>query len=315
MKFKSIIKTIFFFVTTILTLCMVFTGCSYEGSNNSLKIEVPQPKYTKIGYDVIASIDGDNIKVTYAIIGFKDNEITRVYLDQFEKKLGQEKSLKTNRELGNAYGLAYTSDFGEWYVQTDAFKNYIVGNKMTPEELDDIETYKKDDNNPSLPAKNSDLAAACELNIGDFLDVIKGAANNTYAVEAMNFGVGEEIRIYNDSKQAKIDLAFIATDYNSTICFSKLESFDIKADNSQISSLKEAKTSDLELYNLKNQVEAFEEYMIGRTISDISAIEVYDPSDGINLALPKKDTDLSKICNIDLYYYIKTVSESSGRLG
>ena len=299
----------------ILALGVFFTGCSKKSSSNSLKIEMPKPKYTKIGYDVKTYVDGDNVKVTYAILGFKDDEIIHIYIDQIEKTLGKEKSLRTNRELGNAYGLAYTSDFGEWYVQVDALKNYIAGNHLTAEELDSIETYKKDDKNPSLPAKNSDIAAACELNIGDFLDVIKNAANNTYEVEAMHIGVGEEIRIYNDSEQMNVDFAFIATDYNGNICFSKLESLKIEKENSKISSLKEASASDPETYSLKNKIAAFEDYMIGRTIGEVCAAEVYDPGDGINSALPKKGTDLAKICNTDLYHYLKVVSESGGRLG
>lgn len=315
MNFKSIIKTLSVFLTTILALCVFFTGCSKYRSPYSLKIEMPKPKYTKIGYDFKASVDGDKVKVTYAILGFKDDEIVHIYIDQIEKTLGEEKSLRTNRELGNAYGLAYTSDFGEWYVQVDALKNYISGNHMTAEELDSIETYKKDNKNPSLPAKDSDIAAACELNIGDFLEVIKSAAKNTFEAEAMNIGIGEEIRVYNDSKQMKIDFAFIATDNNGRICFSKLESLNIENKNSKISSLKEASASDPETYSLKNKITAFEDYMIGRTIGEVCAAEVYDPGDGTNLALPKKGTDLAKICNTDLYHYLKVVSESGGRLG
>ena len=113
----------------------------------------------------------------------------------------------------------------------------------------------------------------------------------------------------------KIDFAFIGTDYKSNICFSKLESLSIETNDSKISYLKEATASDSEAYGLKNKITAFEDYMIGRTVGEVYAAEVYDPGDGINLALPKKDTDLAKICNIDLYYYLKAVSEANGRLG
>ena len=74
----------------ILALGIFFTGCSKKSSSSSLKIEMPKPKYTKIGYDVKTYVDGDDVKVTYALLGFKDDEIIHIYIDQIEKTLGKE---------------------------------------------------------------------------------------------------------------------------------------------------------------------------------------------------------------------------------
>ena len=43
-------------------------------------------------------------------------------------------------------------------------------------------------------------------------------------------------------------------------------------------------------------------------------VETYDPGDGISTALPKKDTDLAAVCDIDLSRYISVLTECAGRL-
>ena len=44
------------------------------------------------------------------------------------------------------------------------------------------------------------------------------------------------------------------------------------------------------------------------------SVETYDSGDGINTALPKVNTDLARVCNIDLDKYIQVLKEASGRL-
>ena len=315
MRKSTILKRI-----SLLTLLCVLLGAFCTGcgrikilDGGSLKKEVPETKYDELGYGYKASIDGDQIKITYALAGFLEGQIKYLYIDQIEKTLGEEKSLATNREKGNSYGLAYTSDFGEWNVQLDALQNYIIGHKMTLEDVNKIETYQKDENNPSVPVESSDLSVACELNIGDFLDVVKMAYQNTVEIEATKIGLGEIVRIYNASKNAKITLSVMAFDYNESVCYSRLESFDVKAGETEIVSLREASKSSDQLSETQKGVEEYEKYMIGRTASDCVNIEVYSGEDGTSLAVPLPYTDLGEVCKIDLKYYFSAVSEAYNR--
>ena len=313
----NIIKQVSIFILIALIICTLFTGCSKIKilSNNSLKREIPELKYDELGYGFKTSIDGNALKITYALVGFLKDEPKYLRIDQIEKELGDETSLSTNREKGNSYGLAYTSDYGEWYVQLDALQNYILGHKMTLEDIEKIETYKKDEKNTSLPAKDSDLAVACNLNIEDFLDVVKLAYKNTVKHEANYIGIGEDIKIYNTTESAKITFAILAYDYNNIINYSHLESFEAKAGDKEVLSLREKAENDTQLNKIQNSVTAYEEYMIGRTTSDAANVEVYSTADGSALALPKPGTDLAQVCNIDLKYYINAIFDASNRAG
>ena len=58
----------------------------------------------------------------------------------------------------------------------------------------------------------------------------------------------------------------------------------------------------------------FEEYIEGLNMVEAYGVETYDPGDGISTALPKKDTDLAAVCDIDLSRYISVLTECAGRL-
>ncbi len=315
MKRSNFIRRISLLTLFCLMLGALLTGCDKIDilDTGSLKIEKPETKYDEIGYGYKSSIDGNDIKITYALVGFLDGQIKYIYIDQIEKTLGEEKSLSTNREKKNAYGLAYTSDLGEWYVQLDALQSFILGHKMTLDDINNIETYQKDENNPSVPAPSSDLSAACELNIGDFLDAVKMAYTNKTEVEAIKVGIGEDIRIYNAEESAKITLSVVAYDYNQNICFSRFESFDVSAKDTEIVSLRDSSKENATLAQIQKNVEGYEQYMIGRSITDCTNVEVYSSDDGSALSLPKPNTDLALVCNIDLNYYICAASEAYNR--
>lgn len=91
----------------------------------------------------------------------------------------------TKRELRYAYNMAnnkYSSDNDgdgrilEWYEQSMAFSNYVMSNKMTADQVDNMET--KEVNAHLISADADLLAAGCTIQIPDICDVVAKAARN-----------------------------------------------------------------------------------------------------------------------------------------
>lgn len=84
--------------------------------------------------------------------------------------------------------------------------------------------------------------------------------------------------------------------------------------DADVVSLKEKSASDESLQTMANGEKTFEEYIEGLNMVEAYGVETYDPGDGISTALPKKDTDLAAVCDIDLSRYISVLTECAGRL-
>lgn len=292
---------------------MIFTGCS---PTTHTKEDIPETKYKQAGYAVKGEIEEDGtVKMTYALIGVKNKKITYVYLDQIEQNPHTDRHLFTNKELYTAYGLAYKGNKGEWSEQITALSNYISGNSLTIDEVNDIPVYKKSEREQKVPKKGTDLAAGCALDISDFLDVINEAYDNREDTDAMRLAVGEDIRVNNLEGKLSATIGFVGTNYRYKICYSHLESYTVDVDtDKEIISTKEKAEMDDSIKNIANGEKAFEKYIERLNMVEAYGVETYDPGDGVNTALPKVDSDLAQICNIDLSKYILVLKEIAGRL-
>jgi hypothetical protein len=84
--------------------------------------------------------------------------------------------LKTKIEKGDEYGMRKASAIGkEWFEQMEAFEAYCVG--KTVEEVLGMETFKRDDNHPFVPA-SPDFATTVTMNVGEYLETLEKAAAN-----------------------------------------------------------------------------------------------------------------------------------------
>lgn len=300
----------------LMMICTMFiVGC---GSNqkSGLKQEIPEAKYTEAGVGIKGTVTEDGtVMLTYALIGLKNDVIEYIYLDQIEQNPQTDRHLFTNRELQNAYGLSYTSDYGEWHQQVGVLETYILGNSMTLEDVNNIPTYEKDEENKMVPEVDSDLGAACELDIADFIDVISIAFSNLQEIEAARLAVGEDVRVSKKNNEVNVHLAFVGTDYRYKISFANLETYKINAEaNTEVVSNKERAEFDEQYRTWNQDMLSFEKYIMGLNMNEAVGVEVYDPGNGIDTALPKIGTDLAEVCNIDLSKMILALKEASGRL-
>lgn len=297
----------------MIGMCTILTGCSLV---NRAKQEVPQEEYSEVGSAVKSEMKDDGTYVlTYALIGMKDQKIAYLYIDQIEKNLQNgDKSTFTNKELGTVYGLSYKSDHGEWNEQVESFENYVAGNHMTIEEVNDIPT-DKNKNGKLIPEQGSDLEAGCELDIRDFLDVINQASKNCEKVKAIKLGMGDDICIYQNDNTIKVSLGFYATDYRYKICYSSIEEYAvIDEKGADVRSQKEKSSGQQDILEHCKQIDAFETYIQGKSLGEVANIEIYDPGNGVDTALPKPETDIAAVCNIDLSKYLSNAREASSRM-
>ena len=293
-------------------VCVTIGGCSPVVKGRQ---DIPEVMYTEAGYAVKSEVEDDGtVKVTYALVGLKDDKIEYLRLDQVEQNPSDDKHLATNRELENAYGLAYEGDHGEWNEQITALENYISGNSMSLDEVNNIPMSQKVEGQPMVPEEGSELETACELDLTDFLEVINEACANTVEIEATRLALGEDIRVSKLNNQVEITFAFVGTDYRYKISYAHLDVYSIVANPGiSIRSLRES-TGDEQQEIWKNGVSAFESYILGLNMKEAYGVETYDPGNGIDTALPKLGTDLEAECSIDLEKFILVLREAADRL-
>lgn len=300
-------------IAVALAMGIGLAGCS---PTTRTVAEIPETEYTQAGYSVKVEVEEDGtVKITYGLIGVKDDKIKYIYLDQIEENPAEDRFLMTNKEMENAYGLSYISDHGEWSTQVRALENYIAGHTMTIEEVNAIPTYEKDEDNLNVPTEGSDLEAGCELDITDFLDVINDAYDNLEDTNATRLGIGEDVRIHNADNRIDVTFSFVGTDYRYKICYEHLDTYSVYGEpGADIRSQKEKAEEQPELFEWQKGIEGFEEYIMGLNMTEAYGVETYDPGNGIETALPKAGTDLAEVCNIDLDKFIITLREAAGRL-
>lgn len=300
-KLKNISKIM---AVTVL-IFTVLAGCSPVVRS---KQEIPEPEYTQAGYAIESKVDQDGkIIFTYALIGVKEDKIAYLRADQIETNPKTDRHTFTNDELETAYGLLYKGNKGEWNEQVRAICNYISGKEMTIDEVNEIPTEDRD--GILVPKKGSELASACELDMTPFLSVINKAYNSREDVSVAKLAMGEDIRVSNKDGRLDVTFAFIGTDYRYKVGYAHIDSYSYTVGQSTpVLSAKERATEDEGTKLYAENEQAFEKFIMGLNLTEVKNFETYDPGDGINTALPKKNTDLAQVCNIDIGYFKKAIA-------
>ena len=179
-----------------LCLCMLFAfvACGDDDKTQDPAPEAPATAEYKLGMGVVVSMDSSKtgnaqVDATVATVVLdKDGKIVLCRIDVAQNKMtvtdgavDTTKTFETKMELGDRYNMAA---FGkpnveggtvkEWYVQTKAFENYIVG--MTAAQVAAIETQTV--NNHFIAVDEALLNAGCTMQITEFMDAVVKACND-----------------------------------------------------------------------------------------------------------------------------------------
>lgn len=204
--------------------------------------------------------------------------------------------LKTKRELGDEYGMREASGIKkEWFEQADALQEAWKG--MTIEEALNM---KKDAEKDTL----TDLASSVTIKVSGYQNALKAASENLIdakGAEKLGLGVytvfGHATAPAKDDKGAKVqfetNMTAIATDKDGKVVASLYDtaqnSVGFEKDGKLAADFKPEGTTKKQLgdeYGMRKasgikkewfeQVQAWEEYLVGKTLDDVKAIKLED---------------------------------------
>ena len=208
-------------LTLVLSLCMLLTMLT-------VFVACGEADY-KLGMGVVVSMDSSKTGLAQvdatvaAVVTDAEGKIVMCRIDVAQNKFDltkdfateAAKTFKTKMELGDAYNMAAYGTpnveggtVKEWYVQTKAFENYVVG--MTAAEVAAIKTQVV--NNHKIAVDEALLNAGCTMQITEFMDAVVKACNDEQgmsftAAEGFTLGVAAKTTVDSSSKAATADAA------------------------------------------------------------------------------------------------------------
>jgi len=296
--------------------------------------------------DATADADGQvQVNTNMVVATFdKDGKVVSATIDVAQQtgkvtadgKVAGDIDTRTKCEKGDDYGMRGVSTIGkEVNEQYAALADWFVG--KTVDEIMAVETYRRDENHPTVPAEGTDLSATVTISIGTYLDALKLAYDN--AVETTgpvaSTGLGTDITVSKSDATAeaegqiqvtttivgaafdaegkivavKTDAAQQTAKFDATGHFTNeidLRTKVQKGDDYGMRSLSEKIGIGKELYE---QYAALEEWLIGKTANDFAGIETVTNDEGHQSAAP--GTDLAAGVSISLDSHLIAVAKAA----
>ena len=219
----------------VLCLCMLltfFVACNDEP-------ETPAEADYKLGMGVVVSMDSSKtgtaqVDATVAtVVTDKDGKIVACRIDVAQNKMTvtdgaveATKTFETKMELGDRYNMAAYGQpnveggtVKEWYVQTKAFEQYVVG--KTAAEVAAIQT--KEVNNHQIAVDEALLNAGCTMQITEFMAAVVKACNDEQGMSfktaaAFTLGVAAKTTVDSATKAATAEADGVVAMYTDFAC-------------------------------------------------------------------------------------------------
>lgn len=232
-------KKIIALVLCLCTLaCLAACGTAQTPAGN--QPEKTEAEY-KLGMGVVVNTESSktgNAQVdatVAAVVTDKDGKIVSCRIDVAQNKMNvtdgaveTEKEFKTKMELGDDYNMAKYGQpnieggtVKEWYVQTKAFEEYVVG--KTADEVKAIALQEV--NGHKIATDEVLLNAGCTMQITDFMEAVAKACNDEQGTtfktaETFTLGVAANTAVDAATKAASDEgdgLAAMYTDFACTV--------------------------------------------------------------------------------------------------
>ncbi len=218
--------------TLVLIACMMlaFAAC---GEKKEAEAEY------KLGMGIVVSTassaeNNAQIDATGATVVLdKDGKIVACRIDVAQNKMNitggaveADKTFKTKMELGDDYNMAKYGKpnveggtVKEWYVQTKAFEEYVVG--MTAAEVQAIKTQEV--NSHQIAVDEALLNAGCTMQITDFMAAVVKACNDEQGMtfktaEKFTLGIAAKTAVDSSTKAATAVEPGAANMYSDFAC-------------------------------------------------------------------------------------------------
>nr|WP_300089727.1 FMN-binding protein [Sedimentibacter sp.] len=248
--------------------------------------------------------------VTIAAVGFDaEGKVASVTIDVAQTKIAFDKDLKvttdrtaevkSKKDLGADYGMVKASSIGkEWFEQIEAFENWMIGKTM--DEIKGLKVKARDEAHPAVPDV-PELTSSVTVSVDAYLAAVEEAWTNAQDVagaEKVGLGVETHIGSSKDKAADVLPLAQADTYMSATALTADGKVAGTIIDNAQVKIKFDEKgvvTSDRAAeYQTKKeikegygmvkassigkewfeQMEAFEEWMVGKSIEEITGLTV-----------------------------------------
>ncbi|MBQ6929296.1 MAG: hypothetical protein IJN27_03210 [Oscillospiraceae bacterium] len=250
-----------------------------------------------------------------------------------EGKVAGEVDLRTKAEKEFDYNMvAYGGAVAEWFEQVDALEAWMTGKTLA--EVTGMEFTENSHGYTDTPAAE-DLKASCTISMSAFLEALQKAYDNaveTTGVPAktglgivVSDTVADEDAENEKGASAQIDttIAAIALDEAGTIVASQIDVAQQKVafDMDGVAGETDLRTkTEKEFdYNMVayggavaewfEQVNAFETWMNGKTVADVTGMEFAENSHGYTDT--PADEDLKASCTISMSAFLEAIQEAA----
>lgn len=225
---------------------------------------------------------------------------TKVEFDE-DMKVSSDKDavIKTKKELGHDYGMGGISEIGkEWHEQIAALEEWMIG--KTVEEVKALEVKERDASHTHVPDV-PELTSSVTITVEDYIAAVEKAWENKVEVKGFAaLGLGHDISIAKSrdasdtaTAQAQVDATFAATafDADNNVVGVIVDVAQVRVAYDEEGKVSSDKTAELRTkkeleddYGMRassgidkewfEQMEAFEEWMTGRSIGEVLTLKV-----------------------------------------
>lgn len=330
------------------TMMFSFAACGSSDSGDDASADAAGGAAMKLGMGIVVnndSSDTGNAQVdatVAAIVTDADGKIVKAALDVAQTKMAvtdgvaatDDVDTRSKMQKGDDYGMKAHSDaIAEWNDQANAFCDHIVG--MTVEEVAGMKLEKTEDGHMVAP----ELKGSCTMSVAEFIAAIEKAGKDEYAKEFtgedIKLGIGVATEVDSSTASAKDDadgtanmyshFAAVVTDADGAILADLIDAIQPqiafnKAGEIGDLTFKGSKKELKEDYGMKeysdaiaewyDQAKCFEEYIVGKTASDVTAIKTVKNEEGHSVATDA-DKDLLAGCTISIADFQKAVGASA----
>jgi hypothetical protein len=269
-----------------------------------------------------------------------DTAQSKVNFDKELQLTSDTKSLlKTKVELGDDYGLISRSSIEKnWDEQIAALENWMIG--KTVAEIKALKVKKVDDRHPSVPDV-AELTSSVTITVQDYIAAVEKAFANAEEVSTpgTKLGMGHKVTIAKskslstdaDGKEV-LPLADVNTDVVTTVFDSNdkvvatiIDTISTKVTFDKDGNVTADKTAEIKSkielgdeYGLRKsssiqknwyeQAASLEEWMIGKTASEITGMKM--KMDGDKATAVSDEPELTSSVTIKIANYLESLNES-----
>ena len=284
------------------------------------------------------------IDTTMLVAAFDaEGKVTSVTIDVAQQKLGinadgttadaAAADIRTKVEKEGDYGMVKASSIGkEYFEQINALEDWMVG--KTVEEVLAMEVMDRGDGSHTHVPAVADLTSSVTITVQAYQAALKEAWDNAVEVEGVaKVGLGQNISVKGtnskDGKDGSVqvdnNMVGVALDAEGKIVWAKIDvaqqkaAFDAtgakvgevdlrtKVEKGADYGMVKASSIGKEYYE---HVAALGEWMVGKTVAEVLAMEVMDRGDGSHTHVPAVE-DLKASCTVTVQAYLAALEEAA----